>query len=87
MNKRRVHIENLTIRIPQSSAGQACAIAGGIGKEILHGIAESTAGNSGTKKIGEISAGKTSMSGGAVAPELKKKIAGRVAEEIRKRFD
>ena len=87
MNKHRVHIENLSIRIPHGSAGQARAIAGGLGKEILQGIAISTSKISGKKKIGELSAGKLRVTDGADATGLQKKIAGRVADELRKKFD
>ena len=86
MNKRRIHIENLKIQIPYSSAGQAHEMAGRLGKEILHGIAELTARKSGAQKIGEISAGKISVTGGTDAPEFQKQIADRVAEELRKKF-
>ena len=87
MSKRKIHIGNLKIRLPRTSAGQARAIAGGLGKEILHGIAKSTAGKSGARKIGEISAGKISVTGGADAPKLQQQIAGRVMDELRRSFE
>jgi len=87
MTKRRVHIENLKIRIPGSAAGQARNIAGGLGREILREIAESTAGKTGAKSIGELSAGKIRVSGGADVPGLQGEIARRVAAEVKKRFE
>jgi hypothetical protein len=87
MTKRKVHIENLKIRIPGSAAGQAQNIAGGLGREILREIAESTAGETGAKSIGEISAGKIRLSGGAGAAGSQGEIARRVAAEVKKRFE
>jgi hypothetical protein len=87
MTKRKVHIENLRIRIPGSAAGQARDIAGGLGREILREIAESTAGKTGAKSIGELSTGKVRVSGGADAAGLRGEIARRVAVEVKKRFE
>jgi hypothetical protein len=89
MSKRKVHIENLKIRIPGSAAGEARDIAGGLGREILREIAESTAGKTGAKSIGELSAGKVRVSGGggAGAHGLQGEIARRVAAEVKKRFE
>jgi hypothetical protein len=87
MTKRKVHIENLKIRIPGSAAGQARNIAGGLGREILREIAESTAGKTGAKSIGEVSAGNVRVSGGAGARGLQVEIARRVAAEVKKRFE
>jgi hypothetical protein len=87
MTKRKVHIENLKIRIPGSAAGQARDIAGGLGREILREIAESTAGKTGAKSIGELSAGKIRVSGGGGVPGLQAELARRVAAEVKKRFE
>jgi hypothetical protein len=87
MTKRKVHIENLKIRIPGSAAGQARDIAGGLGREILREIAEATAGKTGAKSIGELSAGKVRVSGGADVSGLQGEIARRVAGEVKKRFE
>jgi hypothetical protein len=87
MTKRKVHIENLRIRIPGAAAGQARNIAGGLGREILREVAESTAGKIGTKSIGELSAGKIKVSGGAGVAGSQGEIARRVAAEVKKRFE
>jgi hypothetical protein len=87
MTQHRIHIENVTIRIPHSWAGQARFIAGGLGREILHTVAEATAGKSGIKKIGEITAGKICVNGSADALGLKKQIADRLAQELREKLD
>jgi hypothetical protein len=87
MTKRKVHIENLRIRIPAAAAGQARNIAAGLGRELLREIAESTAGKTGSKSIDEISAGKVRVSGGAGVAGLQGEIAGRVAAEVKKRFE
>lgn len=87
MTKRSIHIENLQIRLPHSAAGQAGNFAGGLGREILQGIGEATAGRTGTKKIDEISAGNIKISVGAGHVGLQKQIARRVSDEIRNRFE
>jgi hypothetical protein len=53
----------------------------------LREIAESTAGKTGAKSIGELSAGKIRVSGGAGVPGLQGEIARRVAAEVKKRFE
>ena len=87
MTKRKIHIENLKIRIPGAAAGQARDIAGGLGREILREIAESTGGKTGAKSIGELSAGNVRVSGSAGMPGLQGEIARRVAAEVKKRFE
>jgi len=87
MNRRRIHIGSLKIQIPRGSATHARAIAGGLGKEILHGIAELTVGKSGVKKIDEISGGKISAAGDVIAPGVQSKISGLVMQEFRKKFE
>jgi hypothetical protein len=88
MSKRKIHIGNLQIRFPRGAGttGEARAIAGGLGQEILQSIAESTSGKTGTRRIGQISAGKITSAGGTVAQDLQKQIARRVADELRKKI-
>jgi hypothetical protein len=86
MNKRKIHIGNLQIRLPRSAAGQARSIAAGLGTEILQSIAGSTSGETGKKRVGQISAGKI-ISTEAGVPDLQKQIARKVAEELVKRFE
>ena len=87
MSRRKVHIENLKIRLPQSAAGQARAIAFGLGRDILREVAEATRDKTGTKRMGEIAAGKVKVSGGAGGQNASKQIARRVAAELAKRFE
>lgn len=87
MVKRKVHIENLKIRLPQSAAGQARAIAGGLGRDILREVAEATRDKTGTKRIGKIASGKVKVSGGAGGQNVSKEIARRVVAELAKRFE
>lgn len=87
MTKRSIHIENLQIRLPHAAAGDARNFAGGLGREILHGIGEASMGRIGTKKIDEISAGKIKISGGVDHAGLQKQIARQVSDEIRKKFE
>ncbi len=86
MSKRKIHIQNLQIRLPRGAAGEARTIAGGLGQEILRSIAESTSGKTGTRRVGQISAGKIISTGGAGAQDLQKQIARRVADELRKKI-
>lgn len=87
MNTRRIHIGNVTIRLPQSAAGSARHIAGGIGNEILRTIVEATRGRQGTMRLAQVSAGKITAAGGTSPERLQKQIADRVAAELRKRFE
>jgi len=87
MRRRKVHIENLKIRLPQSAGSSARAIAGGLGREILKGIADATRNKAGTKRIGELSAGKITISRGISGRNVGNQIAGRVAAELAKRFE
>jgi hypothetical protein len=87
MSKHNVHIGNVKIRLPRSAAGSARQIAGGIGHEILRSVAEATRGRQGTMRVEEVSAGKIAAAGGASPESLQRRIAGRVAAELRKRFD
>lgn len=84
MNKHRVDIENLNIRIPRSTAGAARTIADGLAKEILRSIARSSEGKVGVKQIAEISAGSMQTTGDADARGVQMKIASRVVDELQK---
>ena len=86
MPKRRIHIGNLKIRLPRSAAGGARDIADGLGRRILESLAESTAGKTGIKKIGDVSAGKFTTFGGSTADGLQKRIAGRVTDQVIQSF-
>jgi hypothetical protein len=87
MAERKVHIENLRIRIPRGSVGQARAIAEGLGKAALRGVAESTVGQRGVKRIGEIAIGKVTVAGGAGIQGVQQQIAGRLAAALRKKVE
>ena len=76
MSRRNVHVANLRIRIPRRLAGQATAIANGLGNEILRGIAESTRDMTGSKKIGAME-----------VTGLQEQVAAQVAQQLRKRID
>ena len=87
MSRRKIHVENLMIRLPQSASASARAIAGGLGREILQGIADATRHKTGTKMIGELSTGKIVISRWISGRNVGNRIAGRVAAELAKRFE
>jgi hypothetical protein len=87
MSSRKVHIENLKIRLPRSAAASARAIAGGLGADILRGVADATRDKTGTKRIDELSTGKITASDGAGGQNLSKQISRRVAAELARRFE
>ena len=86
MTKRRIHIEHLKIRLPRSAVGEARNIADGLGREILQGLAESTAARTGAKRIEGVSAGKLTTAGDTGASRLQKEIAARIADQVGKSF-
>jgi hypothetical protein len=87
MSKRKIHIGNLQIRLPQSEAGQARAMAGGLGREVLQGMVDTTQGRTGTKRISDLSVGKLTITGRGSAQNLSQHIARRVADELRKKIE
>ena len=87
MSRRKIHVENLKIRLPQSAGASARAIAGGLGREILQGIADATRNKTGTKRIGELSTEKITVFGGPGGRNLSKQIARRVVAGLANRFE
>ncbi|NRF71726.1 hypothetical protein HLB44_32535 [Aquincola sp. S2] len=86
MGKRTVHVANLRIRIPRGLGGQAVDLASGLGREILRSVADATASETRSKKVGAIDtvvvrAARTDV------PDLQKQAAAQVAQSLRKRFD
>jgi hypothetical protein len=87
MSKRSVHVASLRIRIPRRLAGQAATIASGLGKEILRGIAESTASVTGGRKIAAIDPVKVRAGRNVDVRGLQEQVAAQVAQELRKQFE
>jgi len=87
MSRRKIHVENLKIRLPRSAGASARAIAGGLGREILQGIADATRHKTGTKRIGELSTGKITISRGISGRNVGNQVADRVAADLAKRFE
>ena len=54
MSKRRIHIDNVSIKLPHSARGSERTIAASIGREILAGIAETTRNRTGALDIGSL---------------------------------
>lgn len=86
MNKRRIHVETMNIRIRGGSAAQGRALSQGLAQEIMRGLADSTANAVGAKGIGELSAGKIVADGSQRVAGMKRQIAGRVVDELRKKI-
>jgi hypothetical protein len=86
MGSRNIHIDNVQVRIPRSLAGSARQIGSGLGKEILRRIAETTRGRGGTRRVGDVSAGKIRIESGADIQAAREDIAGRVAAEVAKKI-
>ncbi len=83
MSKRRIHIDSLSIRLPQSSRGSERAIAGQIGREILTGIAEATHNRTGAKKVNALTTNISTKELRGVSGQVSRSLAG----EIAKRFE
>ena len=86
MGSRNIHIDSLQVRIPRSLAGSARQIGSGLGGEILRQIAETTRGRGGSRRVGEVSAGKIRIESGADGQAARENIAGRVAAEVVKKI-
>jgi hypothetical protein len=87
MNKRKIHIENLKIRLPRGTASHPGLFAGELGNEILQDLGEMTRGKTGRRHIDELSPGAIRISGGVERQGLQRHIARRVADEIGKRIE
>lgn len=83
MTKRRIHISNLTVRLPRS-AGHLMSdprkLASDVGQEIVKHIAEATQGHSGTLRIDRLSSGKIRIGrhAGAMHTQIGKQVASKV---------
>lgn len=84
MIRRKIHIDNLKIKLPRGMAGEAKSIAAGIGSDVMRSIAEATSGKNGSIRIDEISAGKLRTSGGAGT--VQKQAAAQMANAAIKRI-
>jgi len=56
MNKSRIHIENMTIRMPRSVKNDPRRVASDVGREVLTQLAEAFHGQTGTRRIDTVSA-------------------------------
>ena len=84
MAKRRIHIENLRIRLPRGMAGSARSLAGGLGREIMKSIADASRGKTGEVQIDQISAGNIRAAGSAA--DIQKRAAAGISAEVNKRL-
>jgi hypothetical protein len=83
MAKRRIHIENLRMRLPRGMAGSARSLAGGFGREIMKSIANASRGKTGEMRIDLISAANIRTAGGEA--EIQKRAA-EISAELNKRL-
>jgi hypothetical protein len=79
---RKIHIENLRIRLKNVSPAAARNIGSNLGGEILRRVAENTRQNAGTKRIEKLDAGRVENNRGASASEMQKRIARKIADLI-----
>jgi hypothetical protein len=84
MAKRRIHIENLRIRLPRAMAGSARSLAGGLGREIMASIADASRGKTGEMRIDQISVENIKAAGGAAA--IQKRAAAGISAEVNQRL-
>ena len=84
MVKRRIHIENLRMRIPREMAGNVRCIAGGFGAEIMKSIAVAAHGKTGEMRIDKISSATIRMTGGEA--DIRKRAVGEVSAEVKRRL-
>ena len=84
MAKRRIHIENLRIRLPREMAGSARSLAGGLGREIIKSIADASRSQTGERRIDHISAENIKATGGA--DNIQKRTAAGISAEVNKRL-
>jgi hypothetical protein len=84
MAKRRIHIENLRIRLPRAMAGRARSLAGGLGREILKSIADASRGKTGEMQIDQISVENIKAAGGAA--DIQKRAAAGISAEVNQRL-
>jgi hypothetical protein len=83
MTKRRVHIGNLRIRLPRSAAGDARAVAGELGRELLKNIAHETAGRTGRLEMGDLSAPPVKLSEAGSVKQAASQAVGNIARAVK----
>jgi hypothetical protein len=84
MATRRIHIENLRIRLPAGMAGTARSSAARFGHEIMHGIADVSRGKTGAVRIDKLSAATIRAAGGEAV--IRKRAAAEISAEVRKKL-
>lgn len=84
MGKRRIHIENLRIRLPHGLAANAGSIAGGLGHEVMKRIAHASRGKSGRMRIDQLSAQR--IKSDASAADIRTRAAEVISAEVNKRL-
>jgi len=82
VGKRNVHIANLRIRVPHGMADQATSLSRGLGSAILRKLAESTASETASRKLGEIAV--TVHAGDHTHASIQQEqVAAQVARQLR----
>lgn len=83
MKSKRIHIDNLKLRLPRSLAGDSRDLARRIGREIVQSLADAAQGRQGEHRIHELSAGTIKVSGPGT---LEKRVASKVASQAARRW-
>ena len=84
MSKRTVHIENLNLRLPRSSASSAREIAASVGGQLLRNLSENHGKFRGSLRLEKISAVKIQVPNGSDVDDMTVRIAASVAADIQK---
>ena len=84
MNKRRIDVDRLEIRLKGVSAASDRAAVGGLGRELMGQLATPRHGPGGqrTGTIDHVDSGTVRLASGATPSELRRTIAGRIAVSV-----
>lgn len=82
MGKRRIHIDNLSIRLPQSARQDARAVVARIGREILTRTAEATRDRTGASRLDGLSKRISTSDPQGVGATVSRSIAAEIAKRL-----
>ncbi|MGB7202801.1 MAG: hypothetical protein WBD16_11095 [Pyrinomonadaceae bacterium] len=82
MSKKRIHIDSLSIRLPQRARGSERSIAENIGREILTGIAEATRNRTGARKVEALTTNISTKDLRGVSGQVSRSMADEIAKQF-----
>lgn len=83
MKGRNVHIAKLRLRIPRGRAGEAAEIARGLGRQILLGIADSSAAGGAAGHLDALGPVRVRTKSGRVIADLADEATMRITQRLR----